>query len=128
MEVKREQIEQAIGRLAGTTFVLDDDEDDREWPSLSGLVPFAHADMHQCPAEPLMIVLARRRKALAEDAKAAKMQKQKPRAKRVAKTKEKEKAVKVKTEYVEEQMQQGIALCSAYNLVSFALTHITRVP
>lgn len=77
-----------------------------------------------------MIVLARRRKALAEDVQAAKMQKQKPRAKRVAKTKEKvkAKAVKVKTEYVEEQMQQGIALCSAYNLVSFALTHITRVP
>ena len=128
VEVKREQIEQAIGQMAGTTFVLDDDEDDREWPSLSGLVPFAHADMHQCPAEPLMIVLARRRKALAEDAKAAKMQKQKPRAKRVAKTKEKEKAVKVKTECVEEQMQNGTVLCSAYNPSSFLLTRPTHAP
>ena len=73
-----------------------------------------------------MIVLARRRKAQAEDAKPAKMQKQKPRAKRVAKTKEK--AVKVKTECVEEQMQQGITSCSAYNPFSFALTHITPVP
>ena len=77
-----------------------------------------------------MIVLARRRKALAEDAKPAKMQKQKqkPRAKRVAKTKEKEKAVKVKTEYVEEQMQQGIEAIFLSSLYSFALTRVTHAP
>ena len=67
-----------------------------------------------------MIVLARRRKAQAEDAKPAKMQRQKPRAKCVAKTKVK--AVKVKTECVEEQMQKGTVLCSAYTSSSFVLT------
>ena len=73
-----------------------------------------------------MIVLARRREAQAEDAKPAKRQKQKPRAKRVAKTKEK--AVKVKTECVEEQMQQGIVAIFLSSLYSFALTRVTHAP
>ncbi|TFK84762.1 hypothetical protein K466DRAFT_588655 [Polyporus arcularius HHB13444] len=77
VEIKREQIALATAQLAGSTFVLNDEEDD----------------------EPLMIVVARRRKAQAEDA-TAQAEKPKTRAKRGAKAKDAKQAaaVTVKTE------------------------------
>ncbi|RPD53856.1 hypothetical protein L226DRAFT_617269 [Lentinus tigrinus ALCF2SS1-7] len=91
--VKREQIEAATSQLAGTTFVLEDDEDD----------------------EPLMVVLARKRKAqsqaevanvanTANVANIAKMQTEKP--KKRSKRGVKAKTATVKAECVEEQVQQ----------------------
>ncbi len=103
MEIKREQIELATAQLAGSTFVLDDEEDDGESPS--SVAPILLSYIHG--AEPLMIVVARKRKAQAEEATA--QAEPKTRAKRGAKVKDAKQAaaVTVKTESDEVIVQSG---------------------